>query len=559
LFSHLSDSELLNYGVPAEWLPDVRSVDEDTLLDVAEHLPREAAEALLSLATGEKPQVIKPRIATTDPFYHPDSLRRFRLMEDVAELAQALDYPWEKWIIFLHPAQRDLVEKHYNGPARISGSAGTGKTIVALHRAVFLAREHPEARILLATFTDALANALRQKLRFLTASRPRAIEQIEVHAMNDMGRRLYEANFGAPQIASKDLVIQTLEESSRLVKGHKFNLYFLWTEWNQVVDAWQLRTWEAYRDVPRLGRRTRLKEGHRVILWSIFEKVLALLEETNTLTYAGMFTRLASHFEDTAFIPYDFAIVDEAQDLSVSQLRFLALMAAKKPDSLFFTGDLGQRIFQHAFSWKTLGVDIRGRSTTLKVNYRTSHQIRIQADRLLGPELSDMDGNVEKRSSISVFNGPPPEIKSLENQEAEIRTVSRWLLARQAEGIAPHEMAVIVRSPALIARAEAAVRKAGIPFKVLDHKVETSRDHVSLITMHLAKGLEFRSVAVMACDDEFVPLQERIETASEESELEEVYNTERHLLYVACTRARDHLLVTSGGIPSEFLDDLRGK
>jgi superfamily I DNA/RNA helicase len=229
-----------------------------------------------------------------------------------------------------------------------------------------------------------------------------------------------------------------------------------------------------------------------------------------------------------------------------------------KPNSLFFAGDLGQRIFQQPFSWKALGVDIRGRSRTLQINYRTSHQIRTQADRLLGRELADVDGITEERvGTISVFNGPVPEIRVLKSSDAESQTVSEWLRDRNNEGVVPHEIGVFVRSLAELERARAAVEKSGLPFTILDEKMETTDGHVSICTMHLAKGLEFRAVVVMACDDEIIPLQERIETAADESDLAEVYNTERHLLYVACTRARDHLLVTSVESASEFLDDLK--
>jgi superfamily I DNA/RNA helicase len=157
---------------------------------------------------------------------------------------------------------------------------------------------------------------------------------------------------------------------------------------------------------------------------------------------------------------------------------------------------------------------------------------------------------------VSVFNGTAPDIKTFGNQEDEINAVGDWLRDRSSEGIAPHEIGVFVRSDAELDRARAAVGKAGLPFKVLDEHVETTSGYVSLSTMHLAKGLEFRAVVVMACDDEIIPSQERIETVADNADLEEVYNTERHLLYVACTRARDYLLVTSVEPASEFLADL---
>ena len=558
LFAHVSDDELLGYGVPAEWLADVRLANEDTILDLTDHLPGEAAEALLDLATGVTPQVTQPAVTGIDPFAHPDAQRRFRVMSNVEELARALDYPWEKWTVFLHPAQRQWVERDYSGPARVSGSAGTGKTIVALHRAVFLARTYSDTRVLLTTFSDTLADALRAKLRRLISNEPRLGERLEVHSMNAIGQRLYESNFGRANFASREVVHEILDEAARMVEGHKFSPQFLLAEWEQIVDAWQLDTWDAYRDVKRLGRKTRLPEQQRHVLWTIFEQARFALKERKLITHAQLFNRLALHLADSKHPPFDFAVVDEAQDIDVPQLRFLAALGGDRPNSLFFAGDLGQRIFQQAFSWKALGVDIRGRSRTLHINYRTSHQIRMQADQLLGPELSDVDGNTEeRRGTVSVFNGPAPAIQIMNSPDEEIKTVAQWLSARKDEGIKPHEIGVFVRSAAELGRARKAVEEAGLPFKILDDHVETTNGYVSISTMHLAKGLEFRTVVVMACDDEVIPSQERIESVTDEADLEEVYNTERHLLYVACTRARDHLLVTSGDAPSEFLDDMR--
>lgn len=557
LFSEVPDDELLSYGVPPEWLDEVRQADEDSVLDLADHLPGEAAEALLDLAIGVTPQLAQALEEDIDPFEHPDAQRRFRVMNNVEELERALNFPWEKWTVFLHPAQRQLVERQYNGPARVSGSAGTGKTIVALHRAVFLARNNPDARVLLTTFSDALANALRIKLRRLISNEPRLGERLEVHAINEIGLRLYKLNFGRPQIAQSEFIKQLINEAAAKVDGHKFSTHFLFTEWEQVVDSWQLENWDAYRDVVRLGRKTRLPENRRVVLWSIFERVICELKSKQMITCSGLFNNLSYKFSESKHPPFEYVIVDEAQDISVAQLKFLASLGNDRPNSLFFAGDLGQRIFQQPFSWKSLGIDILGRSQTLKINYRTSHQIRMQADRLLGPEISDVDGNKEnRRGTVSVFNGPKPTIKVFDTEDTEIESVSNWLKERINEGIASHEIGIFVRSAAELDRAIASVKKSGLTYKILDEKIAAASGHVSVCTMHLAKGLEFRAVVVIACDDEVIPSQDRIETVTDDTDLEEVYNTERHLLYVACTRARDHLLVTGVEPSSEFIDDL---
>lgn len=549
---------MLSYGVPVEWLADVRQATEDNILKLSDHLPSEAAEALLELATGGKPQIPQPVPVGANPFAHPDALRRFRVMKDVEELERAFSYPWDKWTIFLHPSQREWVERDYSGPARVSGSAGTGKTIVALHRAVFLAHANPDSRVLLTTFSETLADALRTKLRRLISNEPRLGERLEVHAMNAIGERLYEQHFGHPKIASPEIVRRFMTEAAANAADLKFSLSFLLTEWDELVDAWQLQSWESYRDIKRLGRKTRLQESQRAILWAVLDAVRGRLRAEGFVTHAEIFTRLAEQLESRKHPPFEFVVVDEAQDLSVSQLKFLAALGGKRPNSLFFAGDLGQRIFQLPFSWKSLGVDIRGRARTLHINYRTSHQIRMQADRLLGPEVADVDGNAEeRRGTVSVFNGPAPLVRTYKSQKEEVEAVGAWLAERSREGVMPHEFGVFVRSDAELERACAAVAKTGLPSKMLDEHVETTSGQMSIGTMHLAKGLEFRAVVVMACDDEIIPLQSRIETVADDSDLEEIYNTERHLLYVACTRARDHLLVTSVEPASEFLDDLK--
>ena len=225
LFDNLRKYELMAFGVPEEWVNDVRAATEDTLFDVITHLPQEAQEALLKLAVGETPEPIAPAPVEADPFAHPDAQRRFRVLTNVEELRRALDYPWDKWAVFLHPAQSALVEREFSGPARISGSAGTGKTIVALHRAVHLARANPQARILLTTFSTPLANALRVKIVSLVGSEPTTASRITVKAITAVGYDLYAERFGQPQIAPSTLIKTLIAKAAKDVEGHKFCLF----------------------------------------------------------------------------------------------------------------------------------------------------------------------------------------------------------------------------------------------------------------------------------------------------------------------------------------------
>ena len=562
LFKDYDDEDLLILGVPPEWLGDIKQADEDSLLELSEHLPAEATNHLLELAVGGTLEFDDLKDITGDwkninPFDHPDAKRRFFTVEDTESLERAFDYPWEKWTIFLHPAQASLLKKNFNGPARVSGSAGTGKTIVALHRAVFLARNNSDARVLLTTFSNSLASALKTKLKRLISNEPRLGERIEVYAIDTIAKRLYQSTSERLDIINDDEVELMIAEIARKVEANTFSQHFLVDEWQQVVDAWQLMSWEQYRDVRRLGRKTQLREAKRLVLWSIYEQLQIVLRNQKKITMAGVFTKLFEKFKNTQSSPFEYVVVDESQDISIPQLRFVAALGGDKSNALFFAGDLGQRIFHQPFSWKSLGVDIRGRSSILRVNYRTSHQIRKQADRLLEPEFTDVDGNIDdRRGTVSVFNGADPLIKQFGSHNEESEFVSEWLKKIITEDYKPHEICIVIRSSEEISRAKLALDYSEIPYKVLDEYIEVTHGYISIAEMHFVKGLEFRAVVVMACDDEIIPSQKRIENVSDNADLEEVYNTERHLLYVACTRARDKLLLTSGNEPSEFLSDI---
>ena len=543
LFATLDDNALLSIGVPADWLADVKIASEEGFFALAQHLPAEAAEALLEYATTGRLAPPTPKPAIADPFAHPDALRRIRPIADQQELEQALAFPWEKWGVFLHPSQRALVERAFSGPARAAGSAGTGKTIVVIHRAVRLARENPSARILLTSFSQPLADAMAKKLLVLAPETGGIVQRITTASFHGIAEQMYQLEHDVrPRIASETLLRERLRTAAANLKG--FSERFLISEWTNVIDAWGLTSLEAYATVQRMGRKSRLGPNQRASLWPVFQAVREALAAERYTTWAEVFTSLATALAQRAHKPFDHIIIDEAQDLAPAELRFFAALAPAKADGLFLSGDVGQRIFQHPYSWASLGVDVRGRSHTLKVCYRTSQQIRRAADQLLPAVLRDTDGlEDERRGIISVFEGPAPEVKSLASIEIEAeivrKTVSTWL----DEGIAPCEIGLFVRTTELVARARAAI--AGL----------AGADEMVTVPMSLAKGLEFRAVIVMACNQGVLPLDERVADAADEAELDDIYETERRLLYVACTRAREHLLLTGVTPTSEYLAD----
>ena len=557
LFSTLSADELLGVGVPPDWIAEVQGATEDSFLGFADRLPVEAAEALLEfVGTGRlRPPAPPP---TQNPFAHPDALRRFRVVEDQAELALALDAPWDQWAVFLHPTQRSVVDRSYNGPARTSGSAGTGKTVVALHRAAHFARDTPDSRILLTTFSQPLARALSRKLAVLFGADAAALRRVTVEPYRIVADELYQLAFGRRAVvASDEQVADAVTKAAEAIGARGFTPRFLLSEWRHVVDAWQIADVAAYARVPRLGRKNRMSAGQRERLWPVFEAVRASLTKRGLATWSQIYGEVAAHYAGRPEKPFSHIVVDEAQDLGVAELRFVAAIAPAQPDALFFAGDLGQRIFQQPFSWRELGVDVRGRSSTLTVNYRTSHQIRRAADRLLPATVRDVDGNADERDrTVSVFNGPSPETHVFATPVEEIAAAAAWIGRAVSDGIAPSEIGVFVRSRAELARARSAVESAGLPWTELSEQDRELTGTVAIGTMHLAKGLEFRATLVMACDDGVLPLQARLEAVADETELDDVYETERHLLYVACTRARDRLMLSGVRPASEFLQDL---
>lgn len=544
-FAQLSDDDLLNVGVPRDWLDGVRSADEASVDGLFGSLPDEAAEALLDFATGGR---LQDHIALqagpgADPFAHPDAQRRFRAVDGVEELKAALDAPFAQWAVFLHPAQRAPVSRDWKGPARVSGSAGTGKTIVALHRAVHLAGR-AGAQVLLTTFSKPLAASLAGKAELMTEAAPEARARLTVRAIDQAAYELYAGAFSQPNMATASQVRAAIKTAMDSGLGAGHSPAFLYEEWDELVDAWGLLDAEAYAAVPRIGRRTRLGPKQRESAWAVFAFVRERLSTRGVVTTADIYGRLTRWVEDGGQLPFTHVVVDEAQDLSVAQARFLAAVGrAGTADALFFTGDLGQRIFHLPFSWAKLGLDVRGRAQVLKVCYRTSHQIRRAADRLLAGEIADQDGIEEsRRGTVSVFDGPDPVVELFDDASLETVGVGKWLNDRLAEAMPKAEIAVLVRGQAQLDRGRAAIKPIG--------------DGISVLTMHDAKGLEFRAVAVMALDEDVLPDPERLAGIGDLADLEAIQDAERHLLYVAATRARDRLMLSGVSPGSEFLDDL---
>ncbi len=551
LFERYEPDYLLALGVPHEWLDAVRYVGEGGFFELIGVLPEEAGEHLMQLAQGHpvpRPVLLREQ----DPFTHPDAKRRFRVVDqDQRLLESALAAPWEQWIVFLHPDQRTVVENDYSGPARVSGGAGTGKTVVALHRVAHLAEQNPDARILLTTFSTTLAKRLQHNLVLLIGEEVQT--RVTVCNLHSLAKDLWEAHAQVPfKPLTGDKLAQHLQRAMKTVGHTEFSIDFLRSEWHALVEESGIGSWNAYKTVPRTGRSVPLGARQRRAVWNVFEEVKRALQADSLTSFSQLCFEAAHLFAD-APKPFDHIVADEIQDFGTPELTFLRALVPEAPNDLFLCGDMGQRIYKPRTSFLAQGVDIRGRSTILRLNYRTTEQIRRYVDTLLPGAIADGDGETEARNAVSVLSGPEPEVALFRDTLEEADHVANWLKALLSGGYEARDIAVFARTKAVLQeRAEPVLARCGIETCHLTDDTASLVEHAALGTMHRAKGLEFKAVLVVGCESELLPLT-WVLNSLEPSEQDSFVEQERNLLYVACTRARERLLLTSVGTPSRYL------
>jgi len=552
-FEGLNDATLLAYGVPRNWLDVVRGASVDTFLEViAVDLPAEAGEHLLTVATGGTP-VIAPKPSVKDPFAHPDARRRFHVLtEDDDALRQALAAPWDTWQLFLHPSQREAVERVHAGPARVTGGPGTGKSVVAVHRAVRLAREG-RGRVLLTTFSKTLANRLAAQVDQLLAERADARERIDVIHLHQRAVELWREASGRTLRIAKD---EDVMDAIRAAAEHQdlgFAVEFVAAEWAMVVEPHGIRTWEDYARVNRDARGAPLQRSQRERLWVAFDAIRARLRTTGLETWSDICLQVAERLEaDKRPAPYAHVVADEVQDFGPTELELLRALATEGANDVFLAGDAHQRIYKPRTSFARAGLEVRGRSTILRVNYRTTEQIRRAADRLVARDVADADD----ARGVSLFAGPEPEFRVVATVKAEVDAVAQWLKQLVSNGYRPAEIGLIGRTRAVVAdRARKAIAAAGLTAVDLEHNDAQEGTGVGLCTMHRSKGLQFRAVAVLGVEEGLMPLESALVRQPDEPARRAFVERERNLLYVACTRSRERLLVTGVRTPSPLLPD----
>lgn len=516
LFAGFSDDQLMQVGTPSDLIPLVRSMTVESDLDAAQEvLPVEAYEGLFLLAAGETvTQVLVGREARVDrpidtedfgaALDVPESQSRFVVVTSDEALQSILNAPLQQWRVYLHPTQRRLAEGPRGGPVRVLGGAGTGKTVLAMHRAVWLARNHAtaERKVLFTTFTRNLALDIAQNIKSLMGDDP-AHGRIEVSNLDKwVFGYLRKQNY--PHQIVYGLQKKLWETAMALAPAELgFDETFFAEEWSQIITAQGIETLDDYRRATRTGRRTVLTRSKRDQVWPVFEEYRLQLSSQRLKDADDAFRDAAALLSTTMEKPFSAIVIDETQDFGPQALKLLRAMVSAGPNDLFFVGDGHQRIYKrHLATMSRCGINIQGRSRKLYLNYRTTEEIRRAAVALLeGREIDDLDGGSDNNQRYkSLTHGPEPEVVQVDSPDAGVQEavgrVTTWLKEPEAAG---HTICVMAVSKVLRDAVGAGLEATGVPVSVInaDSADTTSSDSVRVATMHRAKGLEFDRVVVL--------------------------------------------------------------
>lgn len=570
LFAELTDEGLIELGVPEEQIPFVRSIGDaqefyakkgsfasdtfEALSWVVEGIP---VDEVIELFKEEK-EGSKPAENLADALESPLSLKSFVVVEGEEELRRIMAEPLEKWRVFLHPTQRKVVNKNYSGSARVLGGAGTGKTVVAMHRAKHLAAGlKDKERILFTTYTANLASDIKDNLRKIcTLDEIRRIDVINLDAW--VSQFLREHGYQA-EIAYDEKADNLWEEA---VTGTDFSgefpVSFYEEEYNRVVVAQEAFSLEKYVKASRTGRGTRLDRKKRMQIWKVFEAYQNLMKENQVRDINTAMYECRLLIEKTSSeTRYRHVIVDEGQDLSANAFRLLRSIAGEEHENdIFIVGDAHQRIYKNKAALSKCGINIRGRSSVLRINYRTTEEIRKAAFALLnGISFDDLDDSFDTGDRCqSLTHGSVPEIIATANANEEFEAILAKIKGLIDGGVSAKNICVVARTHKLLDDYIAHFTSSGIRcYEIKGNKADDrGLDGIRVATMHRVKGLEFQYVFVVAANNRIIPLASAIDHTDSVSE-QETMTAEKCLLYVALTRAQKGAYISGYGKMSEFL------
>lgn len=575
LFKDYTDQDLLKLGIPVSLLPLVRSFKNEQDLDRAEsRFPEEAAEALYLLAMGytidqayaELDKVDKAAPVDTKDFSsaleNDDSKRRFYVLDDDIEFQIILNEPLDKWRVFLHPTQRRVAGTSFNGPARVLGGAGTGKTVVAMHRAKWLAEKackDSSARILFTTFTRNLAADIAENLSRLCSDT--VYKKIEIINLDRWVSAFLKSNDYPHSIAYFE---QTKEhwETALNYAPPELGLHqnFYREEWEKIIQPQEIETADQYILAPRLGRGTRLGRKERKLIWPVFEEYRLILNERN-LKEVEDAMRDARHILEKRNLtaPYTAIVVDEAQDMSAQAFRLIRAMVSPGSNDIFIVGDGHQRIYRGGVPLSQCGIMIKGRSYKLRINYRTTEEIRRWATAILeGQIIDDLDDSTDDQKGYkSLLRGTSPHVQHTDSFKNELDIIIDILKKEQANGSDLSTICLVARTNELLSEYAQQLTGKGFECYMIKRSKADERKVPGLrcATMHRVKGLEFDKVIIAGVSKESIPYQRSLQNASDTVARNEVTLLERALLYVAATRAKKEVWVTGYGEKSEFVPE----
>jgi superfamily I DNA/RNA helicase len=582
LFSSILDEQLLLVGVPQILLPSVRAIMTiDELGHLQPHLSAEVYERLFYIGSGMSldevihdinPTIVHSTDSQADIFElaleNEDTKRRFSVVSSTEDIRMLLDAPLEKWRVFLHPSQRRLAEGQYDGPVKVLGGAGTGKTVVLLHRVKHIASELAKTgdakRILVLTYTSNLAKVLKIQLESLLPVNEMSV--VEVSTVHSWAIRFLQSQgFKATPISVENRiqVDRVWQDAYSTFSDKSHSLLFYKEEWDEVVQRHGIISEEEYLRALRIGRGTRLERNARRGVWSLLAHVRKELSRLGLMEWPDIVREARNHLENNnTSVDFISVMVDETQDLHLEDLKLIRAIVPPAPNDLFLVGDAHQRIYKNKVVLSHCGIHIRGgRSKRLRLNYRTTEQIRQWAVGLLtGEMMDDLDGGNDDLSSYtSLLHGKEPEVHHFVHQEDELSFIREALNSAILEDIDLSSICLVARNSALLEQHYAPMlANDHIPYVILNPSLASQGEGVRLATMHRVKGLEFSYVFIVSVNEQVIPPISALESVADEVSHKDLVKREKSLLYVAATRARNYLIVTSYGKQSSLLVDNKG-
>lgn len=572
-------------GIDADFAEGVLDITEPSeLLDyAAKSSAKWQGEALLDIYTGKPLSEVRDaysiREAKSDDesdddllkaLKHPAAQMEFAFIngddDSLRDILEKNDF--HAWRVYLHPEQRMYVDKHYNGAARLSGGAGTGKTVVLLHRARALAKANPSARIVLTTFNRTLADGLREQLRVLDRDVPIVGKLGEpgvyVGGIDAIAHRVLMtaddtavASVLGPRGADVMAVVGDAEWANAAAGSDLPTELrmpgFLAAEYGMIVLPNRITSREQYLKVRRPGRSIALDRGKRGQVWDVIEAYRSTAAANGATDWDERSVIAATDLDAKGLRLADHILVDEAQDLSPTRLMLLRALVESGPNDLFLAEDSHQRIYGNQVRLSRFGINIVGRSRRLTLNYRTTEQnLRYALGILGGEQFVDLDEEVVSSVGYrSARSGPKPivirceSLGALYEQAAEL--VNEW-----GDSVGPVGLLVPTRNEG--ERLPRVLAEYGAEVRFVDRDGQSAAGRATVMTMHRSKGMEFSRVILVGVGKDILPSDYRL-TSLPEAERADALRRERSLLYVAATRARDVLVVLHTGAPSELLPE----